>query len=527
MVCIQLRFPLGVYHALTDRARSGPAPEWAPSPVRLVGALLAAAHEVPSDDLERDRAVLQRLCEAGPPIVHAPLPVAVGEQPQHDLTESGNGEAAPAHVAVLRGASRWAPRNPSLAEMKGASPRRVGRSRTEVDKGGVATGDRPVAFAWPDLTLDEDELGRLRRMASDVAWVGTSRSPAIVTAGDRVDLGEHSASTPVWTPLPWDTVLAHAQLRTPSVDQIARFDRSFEARKARKDRVEPSGLLRPTVSRGLWPYAVGHPGASTARDPQHWGRMAFVALDRKASEMTPRAPSAYLIARAFRAALMDAFDERGEGNDAPPLLHGHGDVPHMAICPLPNVGNQSADGTIKGFALVFPHADRLPSVAGESQAIEGALVSFFPESEHRQRIEVPGAGSISIRPVSAHDRLLALSPTRYTHPSRTWATVTPVIHSRWAKGRDVEALAAQVAADCAHVDLPEPEQIEFLRAPAIIAGAQRLVPDAKALREEWRASIQGPRSHLQLVFGEEIAGPLLLGRARHFGVGLMLPQMDA
>jgi CRISPR-associated protein Csb2 len=524
MVCIQLSFPLGVYHALTDRARSGPAPEWAPSPVRLIGALLAAAHEVPSEDLDRDRAVLQRLCEAGPPTLHAPLAVAVGEQPKRNSTQGG--EPAANHVAVLHGASRWAPRNPSLAEMKNISPRRIGRSRTEVDKGGVATGDRPVAFVWPDLVLDGDEMGRLRRMASDVTWVGTSRSPAIVAVGDRVDLAALGAGTPVWTPLPWSTVLADAHVRTPSPDQLTRFDRSFAGRKARQDRVEPSGLLHPTVSQGLWPYGIGHPRPS-AHDPRHWGRVAFVALDCDASEMIPRAPAAYLIARAFRAALMDAFDERGTGDDAPPLLHGHGDVPHMAIVPLPDVEHANADGTIKGFALAFPHADRLPSVAGESQAIETALRSFFPKAVQRRRIEVRGAGSLSIRPVSAGERPLALSPTRYSAPSRAWATVTPVVHSRWAKGRDVEALARQVAVDCAHVDLPEPERIEFLRAPAVAAGAQRLVPDAKALREEWRASIQGPRSHLRLVFGEEIVGPLMLGRARHFGVGLMLPQASA
>lgn len=523
MVGIQLRFPLGVYYALTDRARSGPAPEWAPSPVRLVGALLAAAHEIPSDDLNLDRAVLQRLCEAGPPIVHAPLAVTVGEQLRSDPPRTNGEEPAPIHLAILRGASRWAPRNPSLAEMKNVSPRVIGRSRTEVDKGGVATGDRPIAFAWPDLTLDEDEMRRLRRMASDVAWVGTSRSPAIVTVRDRIDLGKFANNTPSWEPQPWGTVLAEAQLRVPTPDLLARFDRSFEARKSSKDRVEPSGQQRPTAGGNLWPYAIEPRAASAAMDPRHWGRFALVALDDE-NEMVPRAPAAYLVARAFRAALMDTFDERGEGNDAPPLLHGHGGAPHMAIVPLPNVEHANADGTVKGFALIFPHVDRLPTVVEESQTIEAALRGFFPGTKRRRRIEVPHAGSLLIRPVSAGDRLLALSPTRYTAPSRTWTTVTPVVHSRWAKGRDARALAGQVATDCAHVDLPKPEQIEFLRTPGVAAGAHRLVPNAKALREEWRASIQGPRSHLRLVFGEEIVGPLLLGRARHFGVGLMLPQ---
>jgi CRISPR-associated protein Csb2 len=523
MVRVQLRFPLGVYHALADNARGGPTPEWAPSPVRLVGALLAAAHEIPSDDLDLDRAIIQRLCEAGPPTVHAPLAVAAGEQPwRSPASPATPGETTVEHFAILRGASRWAPRNPSLAEMKGVSPRVVGRSRTEVDKGGVVTGDRPVAFAWPDLALDNEGMSRLRRLASDVAWIGTSRSPVIVTVDDRADLEETDPAALIWTPLPWDTVLADTQMRVPSADQLARFDRSFAERRARRDRAEPSGQLRPTVSRELWPYSVGHRRDPAARNPDHWGRMAFLVLDDE-SEMTPRVPSTYLVARALRAALMASFEERDAPGDAPGLLHGHDGTPHMAVVPLPNVNHPNADGTVKGFALVFPHGNRLPGVAEESRALESALRGFFPGADDRRRVKVPGAGSLLIRPATASDRSLALSPTRYTAPSRAWATVTPVVHSRWAKGRDAEALAKQVAADCFHVGLPEPEQIELLREPAVLAGAQRLTPPIRDLREEWRSSLQGPHSHLRLTFGEEIAGPLLLGRARHFGVGLMLP----
>ena len=72
MLAFTLRFPLGVYHALAPRPDRHDAAEWAPHPTRLIGALLAAAHEVPSADVDGDRAVLQRLCEAPPPLVYAP-----------------------------------------------------------------------------------------------------------------------------------------------------------------------------------------------------------------------------------------------------------------------------------------------------------------------------------------------------------------------------------------------------------------------------------------------------------------------
>jgi CRISPR-associated protein Csb2 len=363
-------------------------------------------------------------------------------------------------------------------------------------------------------------------MASDVTWLGTSRSPVIVTVTNRPDLGEFTDSTPCWSPQPWNTVLADAQLRVPTRDLLERFDRSFEARKSSSNRVEPSGQQRPTAGGNLWPYAIEHRGASGALSPRHWGRLAVVALDSE-SEMTPRTPATYLVARAFRAALMDAFSKRDTNDDAPSVLHGHGEVPHLAIVPLPFAGHRHADGTIRGLALIFPHPDRLPDVAREAQAIEAALEAFFPGAKDRRQINVPGAGSLLIRPLPPSGvRPWALSPARYLGPSQTWTSVTPVVHSRWQKGNGAAALAAQVAADCAHVGLPEPTHVELLRASAVSGGANRLVPRVGKLRDEWRTSLQGPQSHLKVEFGKQVEGPVLLGRARHFGVGLLIPAAD-
>lgn len=80
--------------------------------------------------------------------------------------------------------------------------------------------------------------------------------------------------------------------------------------------------------------------------------------------------------------------------------------------------------------------------------------------------------------------------------------------------------------DCAHVGLPEPSRIELLRGSAVTGGAGRLLP-AHQVPPDWRRSLQGPTSHLRLEFEREIRGPILLGRARHFGVGLCVPGRSA
>lgn len=512
MVCVRLEFPLGMYHALSDR---GDRAEWAPSPVRLIGALLAAAAEVPSEDTEADRAVLQLLCDAPPPLIYAPP--AVPFQAQMETVGP-----APTAVAELRGASRWAPRNPAPSELKKDLPGTKTTNVAEVNKGGVAIGEIPVLMAWPDLDLGAPGRERLRRLLADVAWLGTSRSPVICQLVDEPEREEVPAQVVRWAPLAWDELLADAKVRVPRSDLIREFDLAFEARRAKKDRVESAGLIpRPSVE--LWPYEISDPSRSAgAFDPRHWGRFAVVELDRE-SEMLPRASGAYLVARALRAALMDAFAERGEAGEAPALLHGHGDHPHLALVPLPFAGRRHGDGRILGFALLYPHPERAGGAEGEARQVEAALRRFLSDADgDRRAIEVPGAGSFLLRPVEAA-RSQTLSKLRYVGPSRRWTTVTPVVHSRWRKGDDEAALAAQVEADCAHVGLPAPVHIERLRTSALRGGGNRVIPEPAKLRPEWRGSMQGPRSHLVLEFDREVVGPIVLGKARHFGLGLCVP----
>ncbi|MBA2350083.1 MAG: type I-U CRISPR-associated protein Cas5/Cas6, partial [Solirubrobacterales bacterium] len=166
MLAVVLRFPLGVYHAQAqdDFAR----PEWPPHPVRLVAALLAAAH-TRGVDVAAARSVLARLSAADPPVILAPrardeVPASERDAPTDEPL-----------VASLRGASRWAPRNHELSELRrdGVYPRELGRKRAEVHKVGVAIGDQSVAFSWPELELTADQLAVFEELVEDVAFLGT------------------------------------------------------------------------------------------------------------------------------------------------------------------------------------------------------------------------------------------------------------------------------------------------------------------------------------------------------------------
>jgi CRISPR-associated protein Csb2 len=87
--------------------------------------------------------------------------------------------------------------------------------------------------------------------------------------------------------------------------------------------------------------------------------------------------------------------------------------------------------------------------------------------------------------------------------SRVWKTTTPYVVTRHAKGRAaMEAVAVDVLTECRRLRLPEP-RVESSN----VRGIPRL----------------GLTGNVTLRFRQSVAGPLLLGRTRHFGGGLFRP----
>lgn len=528
MLRIGIRFPLGVYHALS--ADSFEQAEWPPNPVRVVGALLAAAHQSDAVDLEAARNLLQRVCEADPPDIVAPecSPVAAGGADGRKI------------VAEIRGASRWAPRNHTASEIKqGISPRNVGRGRTEVYKGGVAIGELQIEMRWPETELSEAEVELLRLLLEEVTYIGTSRSPALLHLA--TEDSDPSMAATVWRATA-EALDGVTEVRVPIPSLLPTFDDRHQHRSSTgKKPVEKAGHIPNTSIGASVPYLTDARRA-TARaaqplDPRQWGSMIILELDDGAegSEMRPRAAASYLVARAFREALLGAYGPRGSATEAPSILRGHGGEPHVAIVPLPFVGTIArdaagpagapsevhGDGLIRGIVVVMPHEDRVPDVARQQLDVEAGLQKFVIEP--RRWIDVPGAGRLLLRlPPPGRPLLRTLRESRYRATASCWETVTPIVHARRRTSSGPRGAARQVAADCEHVGLPEPVVIEQLASAPLGGGPDRLLPD-NAVPEAWRRSTQGPRAHLRISFDRPIVGPVILGRARHFGVGLCLP----
>jgi CRISPR-associated protein Csb2 len=500
MLRAQVRFPLGVYNAVS--VTTPPDPEWPPSPLRLIGALLAAAHGRPGRNPDPDRRLIQLLCEAPPPLVQAPWAARIGDV------------AGPDDVFMLRGATRWVSRN-YVKSNEGLSTRNLGRERSEVSKAGVAVGEAQLAFLWPDLELAKDQLAELQQLAADVAFLGTARSPAIVT----VDAEETAVDADVWAPLDESAApRAAVPVRVPHAATLSAFDRR-EGLRASKSKLEGAGMV-PTIATGHTILYRPPRGAATAEvDPRWWGEVIVLAVDDERSELIPKVGASYLFARGVRMALLGAYGEEGTPNEAPPALRARGSDPHCAIVPLPMATGPRPDWRIRGVAFILPSPDRAAQIHDERQRIVRGLARLAgPSGDGSRRfVQIPGAGRVWLRePDARRAAQRTLRTDLYMGPARAWRTLTPVVHSRWRK-ESQGGLLGQVEADCRHVNLPAPESVRTVR------GGHRMIPPEQ-LPEEWRGLLGGPSSHLELTFPQPVRGPILLGRARHFGLGLCIPN---
>lgn len=521
MVSITLRFPIGVYYAQaqSDFARA----EWPPHPVRLIAALVAAAHRAPAGDVEAGRTVLARLAAAAPPLIEAPR-LSTAEVDEDEQV-----------VAELRGASRWAPRNHELGELKkGISPRDLGRGRAEVHKVGVAVGDLPVTFTWPRLGLDSEEANLLRRIADEVTFVGASRSPVLTSVVTADDDGPEA--TEAWRPVTAgnDQPAEPVAVRVPNASTLTQLD-VWHARRAAPVTRSGAPAKAPLAVAPRLGAVVGYvhdrePRVRPAFDPRHWGEMFVLAVT---GAITPKAPASFALARATRKALLDGYSVADTEGEAPAILRGRGAEPHAAFVPLSFVSERdasspaarAADGRVLGIAVLLPHESRVDDLDAQRDAVvngasasgvrAGGLVALIAGTE----VRVPGVGPITL--ASPDGRPYTLRESRYLGPDTFWTTITPVVHSRYRTRRDLSALFDQVAAECRDVGLPIPAKVEVRRVPRLRGAPSHI--SARGLPNGWAGPLKGPQAHLDLWFDEPVMGPILLGRARHFGLGLCLP----
>jgi CRISPR-associated protein Csb2 len=108
---------------------------------------------------------------------------------------------------------------------------------------------------------------------------------------------------------------------------------------------------------------------------------------------------------------------------------------------------------------------------------------------------------------------ITLERHTWTRTSKRWATVTPIVLDRPPKKLTESSIKKAIRQSLVFAGYPEPKEIQMSRF-SVFKGA----PPA------FEVPIKRPRFHAQVEFENPVAGPLIAGRMRYFGIGLFKPQ---
>jgi CRISPR-associated protein Csb2 len=249
--------------------------------------------------------------------------------------------------------------------------------------------------------------------------------------------------------------------------------------------------------------------------------------------------STLLVTAALRRQLLDGASEcpaewlSGKKPDGT-----KSESPHLAFAPLAHVGYEHADGHLLGVAMILPHG-----VSAEEQ--RRFLGSFLLRGERSDDGSWPvlsvslgelvGTWEMQVDDRDSFERPVSLRPETWTEwwcvetqrgePTRTWATVTPIVLDRHPKS--LEDTAEIIATACERVTATNgapglrPDCID-IRPVSRLEGVGHARRDFPPLPEKFGKSIRS-HVHASMTFPEPIRGPLLLGAGRYLGYGFCRP----
>jgi len=438
-------------------------PEWPPSPARLFAALVNGGGTGEHNRIGTNDEELHKIERATPPLIAA--------SHSEDVPVSAIRERFVVVDAIEKNRVQEYPARTAKALRPGS--RSAPRSPY-------------ITYCWPELELTNAEVSALRRRAARVGYLGSADSPVRL----RINAATPRDDRSMWRPDDDGT----ASVSVPYPGYLGALDRAFAAFRSH---ASPRGVAIRRVR-------VSYDDPSGTMPKSTPSKVVWLSFDRSFGYRR-----VLQVGEALRGALLSAFEAAGFG-EPPPVLHGHGverGLQHARFLPLPNVGHEHARGQILGAAIWFP-------LDTDDDLFEMACVAA---ARIRQlRLAGGTTSAVSLRDSAA--KPWTTNPQRWTRPSRVFTSAFPVVHDRF--GRVNETNAAQVVGSwCSNAGLPKPLDVAIDKGP-YFAKLPRL-----AAREVRRtaSTARHPFSHVTLTFEDPLVGPLAIGRARSFGLGLLVP----
>ncbi|HEU5150013.1 MAG TPA: type I-U CRISPR-associated protein Csb2 [Iamia sp.] len=557
MLAVEVELLTGTYTATQFNDRN--QPEWPPHPARLFSAMVAAWADADEPD-EAEADALRWFEALGDPAIRCSLvdgetstvalrsvtthfvpvndPAVVSDHRRTyealvdataDLATSDAGDPK-AHARATKARDKALAK--SVADSQRAATKlgapagalellpdlRAKQGRTYPT---VRPDDPTTTFAWLDAEPDARTAELLDDLLGRVARLGHSSSLVSCRVVDE-------APTPTLVPDPD----GETQVRVPGSGQLDRLVELFAAHQGQGPRTLPSRMVR-----------YGPPGAARARAPRsHLAGTWFAATIEGRDPLSIRA--SLPVARAVRAALLEAAGR--DGATIAEVLSGHAprpagstgstdpsDRPHLAVVPLPFVGRQHADGMLKGIGFLLP-TEVDPEERAAVHAALGRWLAAADDDGAEPNLWGAGlSGRWTIRRAPEDGMPITLRRSRWATTATTWASVTPIVLDRYPDGlwrgspakraRSEEQAVASVARACTNIGLPEPVHVE-IRADAPVTGALpvRRHPPFRSGRDGAARALV----HAVVEFAQPVQGPVLLGRGRYLGQGLLMPLRE-
>lgn len=338
--------------------------------------------------------------------------------------------------------------------------------------------EAPVTLQWPTALVPGTLQDALTRLLSEVTCLGRSGSFVEVVQTTSVPAPTHlpDPKTGVALRVPYQGMLDYMQ-KLHAADQKAPVGRLcfyYEAQQKTRQHANFTGLCI---------YQLSGSPVSGAQSLQ--------------------------FAEAVRATLLSQL----QGRNVPAALHGH-DGDHMAVLPLAWVEGEFADGLIKGVAIAVPRGLGPRDTADLLDALQRARLN----ETDIWTSSVLGRVQLSL---VEGPTLWTLAPESWTAPSCNWATTTPVIFGHFPH----RGLEDAIQTMCSKIGLPRTVSIE-VRSESYWPGVP---PSWQFSRHRARDEANSKHLcfHVRIQFSRPVTGPLLMGKYRHFGMGLFRPVRSA
>ena len=506
MLALEFRFLAGRYHGNPwGRHVNEGDVDWPPEPWRLLRALIATWHHKVKITGKHDEATLGALIDT-----------LAGESPEFHLPD-----ASQSHTR------HYLPQGKVNAKTK--------RLETSLvhDAFAAIHPDTPLYVGWPGIELPEEQaqllddlLGVMGFFGRAESWVEARRvgdlpEPNCRPGDDPIDrttgelrgevvnvhspvaankyaerreefLADRKQARRLAKTLP-DGLLAALSLDTADLQKQGW---STPPASQKINYVRPLDALRPR--RKAW---------SHSRPPSRITTACFLLLGKP----LPRVEDSLRIGELMRLTVMSAFGKDDAGKRrAPPLFSGH-DLPegnlhqHAFYLPFDSNGGGRLDRVVLHVPAGFDEEAR--RVTGELSRRKGKL---WDSNGCEWRLLLEGMGGSEVC-------------SELTAASRHWVSVTPYLHP-WHIKKNF-SVSDQIRRECEKRGLPGIEDLRPVE--TIKAGSRNRRPiDFRRFRSSKRNQNQPDRqgSFWKITFADRVPGPLALGFACHFGLGLFRPD---